>query len=366
MSAFRHAAREIARSNAVDHAAPHPNGTPAHCAWAAEQTLHVAVMYSNPYRWATRLRLFNDFRRHFSCLPGVRLYVGELAFGDRPFEVTSRDNPLDFQFRTRTVLWHKENVLNQVVERFAPDWEYGAYVDGDFTFTRLDVALETVHQLQHHDWVQMFSTYCDLTHDHRPMRVLKSFALKFTTGELSDERIANYGGPASAYSYGSGHRPVGTTGGAWAFRRESFEACGRLLDTCVLGSGDWHMAFGLAGFPDTHPNVAETTRCGARYAESIKLWQDRAARTVRRNVGCVDCHAVHHFHGSKRLRGYGERWKILRDHDYDPTADVFRDAQGLYQLTDRKPAFRDAVRRYFSSRGEDSTQLFPGDTTLGD
>ncbi len=365
----RHYRREIDRSaGTVDHEETHPNGSPAHRVWSSGQTLHVAAVYSNPCRWRSRLALFNDFRRHLSSLPNVRLYVGELAYGDRPFEVTSSSNRDDLQLRTREVLWHKENIARLVVQRFDPGFEYGALVDGDFHFSRHDVALETIHQLQRYDWVQMFSTYSDLSPSHRPMRHLRSFGHKFAVGEISDEAIRTY---ATAGCYGSGGRSrtsggVGTTGGAWAFRRESYDRVGGFLDTCVLGSGDWHMAFGLAGRPDVHPNVAELTRCGRRYAESIKTWQSRAAIAVRRNVGVVDCHALHYFHGSKKLRGYGERWKILRDHDYDPTRDVFRDSQGILQLDPSRVGLRDDIRRYFDSRTEDDIAFHPGDGHLAE
>jgi nuclear transport factor 2 (NTF2) superfamily protein len=357
-----HSVRERDRSTLNDHFRSHPNTPVAHQSWADDQTLHVAVAYSNPCRWRTRRELFENFRRHVAGLPNVRLYVGELAYGDRNFEVTSKDHPYDFQWRTRHELWHKENILNQVIERFDDGWEYGAYLDGDFTFTRQDVMLETVHKLQHYDWVQMYSTYSDLSHNHRPMRIMKSFAHKFSTGELTAEMLADYG----RGGYGRrGVSGVGTTGGAWAFRRASFEACGRLLDTCILGSGDWHMAFGLVGLPDVHPNIAELTKTGQAYADSIKVWQNRAARAVRRNVGCVDCHAIHHWHGSKQRRAYGERWKILRDHAYDPERDIFRDARGIYQLTADKPGLRDDIRRYFTSRVEDDISLLGGDQLLG-
>jgi hypothetical protein len=356
----RHATREIKRSAIVDPELHHPNGSIAHANWGQEQTLHVAVMYSNPCRWETRRKLLNDFERHIKSLPNIRLYLCEVAYGDRPFEVTTCDDPYDLQLRTREMLWHKENALNQTIERFDPGWEYGAYIDGDFHFTRYDIGLQTIHQLQRYDWVQMFSSYCDLNHEHMPMRILQSFAYKFVHGILTDDVIREY---SKVNSYN--RKKIGTTGGAWAFRRESFEACGRLLDTCILGSGDWHMAFGLAGFPDVHPNVAELTHCNSKYAESIKIWQTRAARAVRRNIGYVPCHAIHHFHGSKQLRGYGTRWQILRDHDFDPSRDIFRDACGLFQLTPEKPAFRDAIRRYFDSRVEDSIQYFDGDTLLG-
>ena len=48
--------------------------------------------------------------------PNVVLHVGELAYGDGPFEVTG-DGLNDVRLRTSHVLWHKENILNLVVQR---------------------------------------------------------------------------------------------------------------------------------------------------------------------------------------------------------------------------------------------------------
>ena len=48
--------------------------------------------------------------------PNVVLHVGELAYGDGPFEVTG-DGLNDVRLRTSHVLWHKENILNLVVRR---------------------------------------------------------------------------------------------------------------------------------------------------------------------------------------------------------------------------------------------------------
>jgi hypothetical protein len=87
---------------------------------------------------------------------------------------------------------------------------------------------------------------------------------------------------------------------------------------------------------------------------------------VRRNIGYVDCHALHHFHGSKQLRGYGERWKILRDHNYDPARDVYRDSQGILQLRPDRIGLRDDIRRYFDSRTEDDISFHEGDVNMGE
>jgi len=361
---FTQAQERIRESKLVDHSIHHPNAPHAAQAWSQDKTLHVAVAYSNPCRWKTRRNLFNDFRRHLATLPNVKLYVGELAYGERPFEVTSADHPNDLQMRTREELWHKENILNATIQRLFPvDWQYGAYVDGDCHFTRVDIGLETIHQLQHFDWVQMYSTYSDLSPNHHPMRVLKSFAYRYVNGELSEPQLAE---AAKGGYYGTTHHGVGTTGLAWAFRRESFNACGGLLDTCILGSGDWHMAFGLASTPDWHPQVAELEKVTPTYANAIKIWQSRSARAVNKNIGVVDCHAIHYFHGSKQRRGYGTRWKILADGKFDPYTDLFRDWQGIWQLANTKPRLRDEIRKYFRSRIEDDISLMNGDTLLGE
>lgn len=348
----------------VDHGVLHPNGSVAHSNWAQDRTLHVAVAYCNPFRYRTRLHLFNDFRRHISSMPNVKLYVGELAYGERPFEATSANHPLDFQWRVNDVLWHKENILNRVIQHFDKDWQYGAYIDGDFNFTRLDVALETIHMLQLHEWVQMFSTYSDLSHDHQPMRILKSFGMRFGTGELTPEILGKAAKDGYLYSVTSKRGGIGTTGGAWAFKRSALNACGGLLDTCVLGSADWHMSFGLAGEPDTHPQTAELVQCGVNYAKSIKAWQNRASIVTRKNIGYVNCHAIHHWHGSKKQRGYGTRWKILKDNDFNPYVDLYRDVNGIYQLNPDKWKLRDEIRKYFMSRNEDDISLREGDTYI--
>ena len=53
--------------------------------------------------------------------PNVALHVAELAYGERPFEVTG-DDPGDVQLRTVPELWHKENILNVAVQRFPAGW----------------------------------------------------------------------------------------------------------------------------------------------------------------------------------------------------------------------------------------------------
>ena len=343
MPAFRHAAREAERSRStVRHDVAHPVGSAAHADWAQAQTLHLAVAYSNPLRFRSRRELFEEFRRHAAGLPNVVLHVAELAYGDLPYEVTSADCPTDHQFRTREVLWHKENLLNLTVWNFPDDWEYGGWVDGDVAFARRDVALEAIHRLQAYDFVQLFSHVTDLGPDREPLNTRPGFAFAQANGlDVVGKPMTEYGWP-------------GSPGFGWAFRREAYQACGGLLDTCILGSADHHMAVGLAGLKRPH---YDTTQCGRAYARSITVWQKRAYAAVRGNVGHVPGVITHGFHGPRGQRGYEWRWQILRDHGYNPYVDLFRDDEGLYQLTRGKPKLRDAIRAYMSSRDEDSREV---------
>ena len=344
--------------------------------WSDDQQLHLAVPYSNPFRWRTRRELFNNFRQQISLQPNVHLHVGELAYGDRPWEITG-EHQGDVQFRTTSEMFHKENIINETIRTFPPNWRYGGYADGDFTFTRHDWSLETIHLLQHYDFVQLFSTYTDMTGSGygglKPTIVGYSFAHNYVAAGHVLHKSINPGGwgmtrngrhtPMTHYGppygqlMGVGGVGIGALGGAWAFRRSAYETVGGLLDTCILGHGDWFMAFGL---------ICEVTMgkvgrsLGSKlyhrnYNNAILAWQHRAA-LLKKNIGCIDQFALHNFHGSKKNRGYQTRDQILIKHKFDPIMDLRRNFQGIYELTGNKPDLRDAIRDYFIARQEDDTR----------
>jgi len=341
----------------------HPNVHPPWQQWSEAQTLHIAAAYSNPFRWRSRRQLFNDFARHMRSCPNVALYVVELAYGDRPFEVTLADEPGILQLRTDCEMFHKENLINLGVRQFPANWRYGGYVDGDFHFTRYDWALEAVHMLQHHEFVQLFSNYADLTSatatsdtGHRMYRNNSSFAWNYlhqaefrAVKQAQQAKDPYYGHAIPTKEFPFGY-PPGAPGGAWAWRRSAFDTVGGLLDTCVMGSADWWMAFGLIG-QKTMLHGDQTIRS---YNDEIRNWQQRAA-ALTANIGCVDQFALHFYHGPSSRRNYGSREAILQDNHFDPRYDLTRDWQGVYRWTGNKPRLRDAVRKYFLDRHEDES-----------
>lgn len=321
--------------------------------------LYVITAIFNPQRFQSRYRLYHGFEKHCED-SGAILYTVELALRDRHFEVTSHDNPRHVQLRTESELWYKENASNVALSWLPEDWEYVAFVDADFLFTRPDWAGETLHVLQHFDVVQMYKTLTYLTADFSVHNQMFSFAYMHDLGATipQDQTAGLAVGGGSSVCVGmvpgrpSPHR--GAVGGAWAFRRSALEKLGGLLDTCILGSGDWHMSFALAQRDDVHPEMKFESI--PQYVKSIHDWRDRAA-DLRGNIGYVNAHAVHHWHGPLKNRGYSTRWQVLTRNGFDPYKDLRRDWQGLLSLTKHKPRLRDDIRRYFTARNEDSIDL---------
>lgn len=356
--------------------------------WSEDQTLHVSVSYSNPFRWQTRRRLANDYIRHMRNSPNISLWVVEMAYGDRPHEVTSPDHPQDIQLRTNHELFHKENGWNIGVSHFPQGWKYGCCSDADFHFTRHDWALETIHQLQHYEFVQPFSSYVDVSGNiygqkDVPMRYNSAFFFNYIQNgykvspqyhngvvtTTKDGKVTFTKAGADAYASalkaepsegGVFMRGVGATGGAIAFRRSAFEAVGGMLDRCILGHADWYMAFQLVGVepPDIH-----SQRYHPDYKRYVRSWGERA-KELKRNVGYTDGHAIHYWHGSKTRRAYSSRDVILARNQYSPYDDVHADYQGVWRLNPNKPELRDDIRRYFISRFEDDPNMYQPEKLL--
>jgi len=299
--------------------------------------LYVVTSVFNPNRYQSRYRLYRGFEKH--CIDsGAIPYTVELALRDRHHEVTRYDNPHHVQLRGESELWFKENLQNVGVTRLPADWEYVMFCDADFLFTRPDWAVETIHMLQHYDAVQPFSHMTYETYDHRSHGTLDGFAYLHVNQATIPKEY--------------GHK--GAVGGAWAFRRSAFDKIGGLLDCCILGSADWHMSFGLAMRDDVHPDMNLSKAPG--YVAAIQRWIEQAA-SLRGNIGFVDGHAIHHWHGPMKNRGYSWRSAILTENTFDPLKDLSYDWQGVLQLTKNKPKMRDEIRAYFRQRQEDSITL---------
>lgn len=346
---------------------------------------HVITVISNACRYRSRVNLYKAFAKHVAE-SGVQLWTVEAAFGDRPHEVTERGNPHHIQLRTRTEIWHKENMQSLCLARLPHDWEVACCIDADVEFVRKKMtpsltgplagqamvaewAMETWHQLQHHDVVQMWSTACDLGPRNQTFATAKSFGAYMAEGLL----------PNLPSKYGYAH-----SGYAWAYHRRGIDKMmrnvspsglsnpktgkatiidGPWITWAPLGSADFYQAWGIINelSPRLYQDVADSNmrKRGFHpdYAKSLIAWQD-VAQCLHKDIGVVEGTILHYWHGKKKQRQYNTRENILIEHKFNPFTDLVKDHQGLWTWSDTvTPAFRDDMRRYSRQRDEDSNDM---------
>jgi hypothetical protein len=309
---------------------------------------YVISVCSNPIRYQSRWKLFKQFESHITKL-GAKLLVVEQAFGNREYQLTEKHNPMHVQVRTKSELWHKENMINiaiQYLTQLDPDWEYVAWIDGDVHFQRDDIITETAHQLQHYDIVQMFSHAIDLGPEMQPLSTFCSFMYMYHQNDFYPPKGIGQGG------YYTTENKFWHPGYAWAATREALNKV-QLFDKAILGAGDHHMALGLIG----EAKRSVPGHISNSYKKAVLDWETNAVHSLQKNVGYVPGSLTHYWHGAKNNRKYVERWKIITDHGFDPVSDLSRESSGLYRLNmcygDRSIRLRDHIRKYFRQRNED-------------
>lgn len=323
----------------------------------------VIAVISNPVRYNSRYNLYKQFEKHMMD-SGVNLLTVEIAFGAREHSVSCGHNRHHLQLRTYDELWHKENMINVAIQRLttriAPDAEYIAWIDADIEFTRKDWVHETIHQLQHYMWVQMFEDAVDMTPSQGILQTHKSFAWCWHQNGF---RVSGANLVSGPYGYGSKSAShYMHPGYAHAVRREALDELGSyhggpLIDyPAICGSADHHMMLSLIGEgklsvpAGLHPN----------YLKAIMSWQERALDTVKKDIGYVPGTILHHWHGKKTDRKYWKRWDILKNSHFDPEKDLVKDSQGLLRLVvkdERQRMLRDQLRAYLRQRNEDSVDV---------
>lgn len=224
--------------------------------------------------------------------------------------------------KTESILWHKEKLLNILVEKFKliEKYKYICWIDCDVIFDKKITIPKDFDKL-------IFQPY---EYSHRP---------KF-------ERDIDYSKPfffGSTPNESYAKNNLGDKGLSWAIESDILYEIGGFFDYGIVGGGDTFFlkrAFGEKYY----------TRCTKldnlinSYFETTKI--------KKNEIGYLDTIAFHQYHGSITNRQYSERIKILIDNNYDPENDLIVEKSGLYRL--RNKDFEKEIKSFFIKRKEDA------------
>jgi hypothetical protein len=304
--------------------------------------LYVVTVIFNPHGFKSRYNLYRQFTEYMD-FSRAELFTVEIAFKDRPFEVTTAGNPWHLQLRTDNVLWHKERGINLGIAKLihlVPDAYNIAWIDADVRFTNPDWVHDTVHALQHYSVVQPFSQAINLNPKFEMMWKCESATAHFRS------KLGYHQKPGIQTKYLCGGHP----GLAWAARRDVLEHLGGLMDFCIAGSGDTHMFNAMIG------DVRIFYRNGMTKAfeKALERWAQKCYEHVNKNIGFVNGVCYHYWHGKSEQRGYEKRWDIINFHQFDPHEDIVIGLNGLYKFRGNKPELEHDIFLSTKSRNEDS------------
>jgi len=299
-----------------------------------DNKLNVIIVVSNPCLFARRYILLKEFVQRIELEEeNVNLYIVELAYGKQRFFVTDSNNKRHLQLRTEYPIWHKENMINVGIRKLLPaDWKAVAWIDADIEFENPTWAMDTLKVLNgSKDIIQLFSHCVDMNKHGEAMNIFPSFGFQYTKQLPYSKKPVNFWHP----------------GYAWACTRKTYERIGGLYEHAILGSGDNIMALSIVQKAEYAINEHYTEE----YRNSIFEFEKK---TKLLRIGYVPGVIRHHYHGSKKNRNYGNRWKILVDNEYNPTKHITRDENGIIVPTKECPnELLTDIFDYFKSRNDD-------------
>ena len=299
-----------------------------------EEKLHVILVLSNPCLFAKRYILLKEFVKRIEMEEtNVLLYIVELAYDKQDYHITEKNNPRHLQIRTKVPIWHKENMINLGVKYLLPsDYKAFAWIDADIEFESVTWATDALRILNgSKDIIQLFSHSLDMDDKEQTMSMRSCAGYQYSKGN-------------KYYSSGNDYWHPGY---AWAITRRAYEKIGGLYELGILGSGDFIMLMSLLNKGEVSVNSLSSED----YKKTILDFQKKISSL---RLGYVPGVIRHYFHGSKKNRKYTERWKILVEHNYQPTLYITKDKKGILIPTNKFPEqLKKDIYQYFLERNED-------------
>ena len=267
--------------------------------------LAVVTCYFNPIEQDKILENYLKFREQFN----ENLFTIELSFNG---EYAISDS---HHVRGNVVMWHKERLLNLMIQNLPEEYDKVAWVDADIIFSNPDWIQETEKALEKYNIVQLFE-YAD--------------SLPGVVHACSDDPFEE------------------EPGKAWASHRKLLESNG-LLDKFIMGGSEHMMFYALKGmFKNPMMN-----RLNIEWRHSYLKWAAPFYRSMQNSVSCIPGNISHLDHGSYADPDFSERWMILSHNRFDPEIDITCKKTGSWQWSSNKKNLHRQVAEYFEERKED-------------
>jgi hypothetical protein len=283
------------------------------------------------------------FQKWYHSIKHMNHRILECLIGDDAHSQLPK-SPYITQVHADTLLFHKEALLNKIVEQLPEEFKYVFWVDADVLFTNKDWLVEGTQRLRERCSVVQPFEYCihlernqiaptfDVNSQRwavsMPERRHKSMWRSFAAVQCLDH--------ASAKS--ENYDRHGHVGFAWGARREVLENC-PFYELAVVGGADHILAHAAVG-EIPHSCI---TKGFADNINNVEAWSKEFFAAAKGKIGYVPGDLYHIWHGDIAKRQY-----LKRVQDFTgPSKDLKRDKNGFYATSGKNATY---VKNYYRQR----------------
>lgn len=303
-----------------------------------EPSFAIITSYYNPSNYKTRKDNYDKFIAVLDKSK-IRHLVVECVFPNQNFSLPVNNV---IRMTSSSVLWQRERLVNLAMTFLEKSIKYVAWVDCDLLFYNPFWINETVSLLLKYPVVQLFDQCIKLPKGVEQYdgdgKISASFASIVT-------KKSSVLGPYSNEKHG-------TSGFAWAFRRDVIEGCG-LYEYAIVGGADDYMAHAMFG--DFESPCLKSKMNGNSFIRNHYLeWAKKFYDAIGGNIGVVPGSILHLWHGDLKNRQYFERHKVLNCLGFNPYEDILAiPGMPLEWSKNTSSELKNWVINYFSERAED-------------
>ena len=299
----------------------------------------IIACYFNPQRNEYRKKAFDQW---YDSIKHLNHFILEAVPAGSVAELPDIYGKIE-HVQVDQMLWHKETLLNRVIDRVIEDgeFEYIFWLDTDIIFDNKNWLTLACHELQFHNVIQPFEYCFHLEKDYVPensqyfgekidSNISKEFIIHNAKSNLLWRSFgANAkNNPKNAMS--DNYDVHGHVGFAWGARTKYLRDIGGLYDKALIGGADHIMAHAFVG-----QIPCECIEKSFGYTDEIRNWSDQAytenGRMLLNGISYVKGNLFHIWHGDIEKREYYKRIK-----EFTPLSKnkVARNSEGFFQTSD--------------------------------
>lgn len=308
----------------------------------------IIACYFNPQNNPYRLKAFRTF---YESIKHLNYQIVECVIGDSKPELVKEFPSLNItRVFTKNLLWHKETLLNKIINSLPKEYKYIFWVDADVIFTNKNWLVDGVKQLQTSNIIQPFEYCIHLDEDElKPNFDVEAVRYDCSGIYVRHKQMwrsfcANYV-MYPTFANSENYDVHGHVGFAWAARREVFDKI-KLYDKALIGGADHIIAHAAAG----HIPHKCITKSFTENIDEVNEWSELFYKIVDSKIGYVKGDLYHIWHGDIEKRQYLKR---IQDFTGKTKQIVKKDKNGLY-ITDSDDEY---MKNYFKQREVSSNNL---------